>query len=77
MGTQTVFDHVKGFKLEGDKCVDLDECTWDIAECEEYSHYDLPCDQMCQKHSGWLLKFTIVSFPSQIFGILSFYEIIR
>ena len=72
MGTQTVFDHVKGFKLEGDKCVDLDECTWDIAECEEYSHYDLPCDQMCQKHSGWLLKFTIVSFPSKIFGILSF-----
>lgn len=69
MGTEIVFDHVEGFKLEGDKCVDLDECTWEIAECEAYSHYDLPCDQMCQKHSGWLLKLlkgTIVGFPSRI-----------
>ena len=63
---------MKGFKLEGDKCVDLDECTWDIAECEEYSHYDLPCDQMCRKHSGWflkLLKGINVGFPSRIFEV--------
>ena len=69
MGFQTIFDHLKGFKLEGDKCVDLNECTWDIAECEEYSHYDLPCDQMCQKHSGWILKLTIVGFPSRTFQV--------
>ena len=52
----TVFDHVQGFKLEEDQCVDLDECTWDITECEDHSYYDVPCDQMCEKHSGRLLN---------------------
>ena len=47
---------MEGFKLEGDKCVDLDECSWDITECEDHSYYDVPCDQMCEKHSGSLLN---------------------
>ena len=47
---------MQGFKLEGDQCVDLDECTWDITECEDHSYYDVPCDQMCEKHSGRLLN---------------------